>query len=304
MKLFQYTCLLMALTLMSCKESKKETDLTAVDTSVKVENKSKTVTLEALWKTDTIYKTAEAVRYNEDKNLIYVSNIGAIPPNAKDGDGTISIIDTDGKMINQNWVTGLHAPKGANFYNEKLYVADIDEVVKIDIETGNIEKRYKIEGAQFLNDVDIDGQGSIFVTDTYDNKVHKITNDEITEWKVFTEFNPNGVLVEDNRVLVVSYSNGNLIAIDKETKGETLLATGIKGGDGIVAIPEGYIVSTWAGEVYFVANGLKGEAATKIMDTKDAKINAADICVLPKRNILLVPTFFANTVDAYKINVN
>lgn len=207
-----------------------------------VNNNSKTVPLELLWKIDALLTTSEAVRHNVNKGVIYVSNIDAVPPNAKDGDGTLSIIDTNGKIVTQNWVTGLNAPKGMNIFNGKLYVADIDEVVKGDIESGNIEKRFKIEESKFLNDIDIDAQGSVYVTDTYSSKIHKITNNEITEWKTFTDFNPNGILVEDNRILAVSYTKGDFIAIDKETKEETLLAKGIKGGDGIVSISEVYFV--------------------------------------------------------------
>jgi len=302
MKLLKYAFLLFILTIISCKEAKEKTD-SAIET-VETTAKSKTVTLERLWRTDTTLTTCEAVRYNANKNVIYVANMGAVPPDAKDGDGTLSILGTDGKVITQNWVTGLNAPKGANMYNGKLYVADIDEVVKIDIETGSIEKRIKIEGAKFLNDLDIDAEGTVYVTDTRDNKIHKITNDKVTVWKTFTDFNPNGVFVENNRILAVAYGKGDLIAIDKETKKETLLATGIKGGDGIVSISEGYIVSTWAGEVYFAAKDLNGEAATKILDTKAAKINAADISIIPDKNMLLIPTFFANTVDAYQIKVD
>ncbi|AUC81833.1 gluconolaconase [Lacinutrix sp. Bg11-31] len=303
MKLLKYTFLLSILVVMSCKEKKEQEALFPVD-KTKVNNNSKTVSLELLWKTDALLTTSEAVRHNENKDVIYVANIGAVPPNAKDGDGTLSIIDTNGKIVTQNWVTGLNAPKGMNIFNGKLYVADIDEVVKVDIESGTIEKHFKIEGSKFLNDIDIDAQGSVYVTDTYGNKIYKITNDEVTEWKTFGDFNPNGIFVENNRILAVSYTKGDFIAIDKETKVETLLAKGIKGGDGIVSIAEGYIVSNWEGEVYFVSKTLKGEAATKILDTKDEKINAADIAIIPNKNILLIPTFFANTVDAYKINVN
>lgn len=299
MKLLKYTFLCSILLAMSCKEEQKETTVMPEE----IETTITTVTLESLWKTEATLTTSEAVRFDANKNVIYVSNIGAVPPNEKDGDGTLSIIDTDGKVLNQNWVTGLNAPKGIAIYNGKLYVADIDEVVKVDIETGKIEKRFIIEGALFLNDVDVDANGTVYVSDTYGNKIHSITNDEVSVWKTFTDFNPNGVLVENNRIVTVSYSNGNLIAIDKETKAETLLAIGLNGGDGIVSMADGYLVSNWAGEIYYAANNLNGEAATLILDTKEAKINAADIAIIPERNVLLVPTFFANTVAAYKINM-
>ncbi|WP_397363089.1 SMP-30/gluconolactonase/LRE family protein [Olleya sp. R77988] len=303
MKLLKYVFLLFILTIISCKDAKPDTKPDTIDSKDISENVKKTVTLKQLWKTDTLLTTCEAVRFNAEKNVVYVSNMGAVPPDAKDGDGTLSILYTNGKVLTQNWVTGLNAPKGINIYNGKLYVADIDEVVKIDVETGTIEKHIKIEGAKFLNDLDIDTNGNVFVTDTRNNKIHKITNDKVSVWKTFTDFNPNGIFVEDNRILAVSYSKGDFIAIDKVTKKEKLLASGINGGDGIVSIAEGYIISTWPGEVYFASKHLKGEVATKILDTKDAKINAADISIIPKTNVLLIPTFFANTVDAYQINV-
>jgi hypothetical protein len=39
----------------------------------------------------------------------------------------------------------------------------------------------------------------------------------------------------------------------------------------------------------------------KLLDTKEAKINAADLEYIPGKNLLLVPTFFVNTITAYSI---
>jgi hypothetical protein len=57
-------------------------------------------------------------------------------------------------------------------------------------------------------------------------------------------------------------------------------------------------VSNWHGEVYYVSSG--GEAK-KLLDTKDKKINAADIEYDAKSKLLFVPTFFANSVMAYEL---
>jgi hypothetical protein len=58
-----------------------------------------------------------------------------------------------------------------------------------------------------------------------------------------------------------------------------------------------FIVSCWPGEVYIAQSGV----STKILDTKEVKQNAADAWYIPSKNLYLIPTFFANTVMAYKI---
>lgn len=296
MKTYQLLLLFSIVVLISCKQKKKEV---VTHEPIKTE-----INLTKLWETDTLLKTCEAVRYNKEKGVIYVSNIGNVPPSEKDGDGSLSIIDKSGKIINQNWVTGMSAPKGTHFYNDKLFVTDIDEVIEIDIPTNTINKKYKVNNAVFLNDLDIDTNGDVYFTDSSDNKVYKLVNGEVSLWLNIDGFNPNGILVEKDRILVVSFSKGDFVAIDKATKEQTVIATGIVGGDGIVSIKEGYLVSTWPGELFFVDKSFLGDVATKILDTKDEKLNAADIDIIPEENILLVPTFFGNKVVAYKINSN
>ncbi|WP_372756478.1 hypothetical protein [Mariniflexile sp.] len=277
----------------SCKIKKEVTSIT---------QPNKEVVLTKLWETDTLLKTCEAVRYDQNNKIIYVSNMGNVPTDAKDGDGSMSIINSEGKIITQNWVTGLNAPKGSNFYKSKLYVADIDAIVKIDMKSGNVDKTIVVDNAIFLNDLDIDTNGDVYVTDSRDSKVYKIVNDKASVWLDLEGLNPNGIFVEKDRVLVVSFSKGDFIAIDKKTKAQTLIATGIIKGDGIVPINDGYLVSSWPGEVFFVNKNKPGASAIKLLDTQDEKLNAADICIIPEENMLLIPTFYGNTVVAYKID--
>lgn len=273
-------------------------------TSCKLNKKApiqKEIVLTKLWETDTLMKTCEAVRYNKVEDIIYVSNMGNVPADAKDGDGTMSIISNEGKTLNQNWVTNLNAPKGLNYYKGKMYIADIDAIIKIDIKSGSTEKIIKVENSIFLNDLDIDTNGHVYITDSRDSKVYKLVDDEVSVWLDLKVLNPNGILVEKDRVLVISFSKGDFIAIDKNTKVQTVIATGIVKGDGIVPIKEGYIVSTWPGEIFFVDKTQPGAPAIKLLDTQEEKLNAADIGIIPDKNILLVPTFYGNKVVAYKI---
>ncbi|WP_100615295.1 SMP-30/gluconolactonase/LRE family protein [Confluentibacter citreus] len=266
------------------------------------QSKQTEMSLTKLWETDTILKTAEAVRYHPEKDIIYVSNIGDVPPNKKDGDGYISLLSKDGKIVKKDWITGIHAPKGLNFFNGKLFVGDIDTVVEINIETGKIEKTHTVTDAVFINDLDIDTNGDIYVTDSQDEKIFKIVNGESSLWLDAKGFYPNGILVEENRILILSSSKGELIAIDKITKEKTVLALGVRGGDGIVPINEGYILSAFQGEIYFADKNLINMPAVKLLDTRANKLNTADMSFIPKENVLLVPTFYGNTVVAYKLN--
>jgi hypothetical protein len=42
----------------------------------------------------------------------------------------------------------------------------------------------------------------------------------------------------------------------------------------------------------------------KLLDTSEVEINTADIDYVPGKNMVLVPTFFTNRVDAYKLDIN
>src|SRR4051794_36854678 len=92
------------------------------------------------WETDSLLKVPESVLFDKNKNVLYVSNIDGKDPWGKDGKGSIGKVGTDGKIIAAVWVTNLNAPKGMGLLNDQLYVADIDNVVVIDINKGAIIK--------------------------------------------------------------------------------------------------------------------------------------------------------------------
>src|SRR5690606_31507148 len=154
----------------------------------------------------------------------------------------------------------------------------------------------------FLNDLDVDTNGDVYFTDSNGHKIFKLVNDEASLWMDLTGYGPNGILVEKNRILILSSNKGDFIAIDKKTKEISVLSTGVRGGDGIVAAKGGYILSAWQGGIFYVDENSKGSEAIKILDTKEQKLYTADISIVPEDNILLVPTFYGNSVIAYKIN--
>ncbi|MEO9850563.1 MAG: ATP-binding protein [Reichenbachiella sp.] len=252
------------------------------------------------WETDTTLTTCESVIYDELRDVLYVSNINGVPPTAKDGDGFISIISTDGEVINLNWVTEISAPKGMGIVDSSLFVTNIDEVVEIDIPSGVIVKRYPVTDAQFLNDIATSSDGDVFISDSNQNTIHQIKNGEISLWLSDSSLQgSNGLLHQGSHIMVASYGGGDLYRVDINTQMKEALSDSIKGGDGIVALTEGYLVSSWSGEIHFVHNS---GTRTQLLDTKAINENAADICYVNAKNLLLVPTFFGNKVVAYEVN--
>lgn len=247
------------------------------------------------WETDSILKVPESVFYDKKNKVLYVANIDG-KPDGKDGQGSIAKVGLDGKIINVEWVKGLSAPKGMGVYNNTLWVADLDEVAAIDIKTGTITQRVKIEGAKFLNDVTVDKKGVVYVSDSRDKKVHTITNGKADLYLDNLE-GPNGLLAHDNVLYVLD--NGSLLKVDA-ARNRVKLAEGMEGGtDGIEPVKKDeFIVSCWGGVMYYVkADGSK----EKLLDTRDQKINAADIGYDQKNRIVYVPTFWKNSVVAYEL---
>ena len=121
--------------------------------------------LEKSWETQQDLVKPESVIHDVTNNILYVSNISG-DTSTKDGDGFISKITLNGTIEILKWVEGLNAPKGLAISQEKLYVSDIDQVVKIDINTGTVEKTYNAPGAIFLNDVAADTNGNVYVSVT------------------------------------------------------------------------------------------------------------------------------------------
>ncbi|MES2332877.1 MAG: ATP/GTP-binding protein [Bacteroidota bacterium] len=247
------------------------------------------------WQTDTLLKTPESVLYDAKGKLLYVSNIDGTP-DGKDGKGSIGKIGLDGKIIMVDWVKGLNAPKGMGMYKGKLYVADLTEVVVIDIEKAQIEKKIPVEGSVFLNDITIDKNGVVFVSDTRNFKVYRIEKGNV--FKLLENLQgPNGLLSLGNDLMILD--KGNLVKM-LDNGGLSNIAEGMDPStDGIEMVkPNEYIISCWNGIIYYVdANGNK----QTLIDTRQQKINTADIGYDAKNRIVYVPTFYKNMVVAYEL---
>lgn len=268
----------------------------------KANDDSLSFTILKIWETDTIFRTPESVIYDEKNNAVYVSNINQDPSN-KDKDGFISRMDTSGNILDIHWVEGLSGPKGMAISADTLFVADIDQLVLIDLREAKIINQIDIPGASFLNDLASDDNGDVYISDSNTGLIHIYHNGEVSIWFDKNLQRPNGLYIEENRVLINNSKEGEVLAVDKNSKDITVLVEGLGGGDGLEYLgkEDYYIVSDWAGEIYIIG---PHKEVTSILNTKDKKINTADIDYIPSANLLLVPTFYDNRVIAYRLNMN
>ncbi len=259
----------------------------------------------------------ESVLYDEKDDCYLVSNING-DPGAHDNNGFISKLGPDGAVIAMKWIEGgkgkikLDAPKGMGIVGDVLYVADIDTVRMFNRKTGAPKGEIKIKGSTFLGDITTAPDGRVFVSDiaitfadgkaspTGTDAVYMINKAKkvIPLAKTTDLGGPNGLVVVNDKLWVVSMLSGELYSLDAKTPGAKADAQKLpKGGlDGIIVTPDGILVSSW--ELGGVMKGQPGGEFTPVLEQMAA---SADIGFDSKRNRILVPRFMDNAVEVYTV---
>lgn len=240
--------------------------------------------------------------------LLFVSQIGGSPVE-KDGDGRISKLTVDGKVLAADWVTGLHAPKGLRSHGGVLWVADIDELIGIAISSGRIDTRVKVADAKFLNDVACGPDGAVYVSDVVLSRIYVLRGGNVSVFADGPDLeHPNGLLVEGGSLVVGGWGKpeadfstkvpGRLFKLDLATKRKTPITPNPTGNlDGVESDGEGgYIVTDWrAGTVLRIGP----DGATKVV--KEFAQGAADHAYLPASRTLILPHMLENRTAAYAL---
>lgn len=249
------------------------------------------------WETDTTIRTPESVLWDARGKFFYVSNING-KGDAKDGNGFISKLGADGKIIKLHWVDGLDAPKGMGMYNGELFAADLAQLVIIDIAKNKIKEKIVVPGASFLNDIVTDDRGNVYISDSRTDKVYRYYKGKVS---LYIEDplikGANGLLVWHNLLWILS-SRG-ICQYNPADKSLRLFSDAVKSGDGITIVNDSdLIVSRWQGEVYYVK---PDGSASKILDVKAEHKNTADLFFLREKQLLVIPTFNGNRVMGYAL---
>lgn len=261
------------------------------------------------WQSDAVFEQPESVVLAADGKYLYVSNVNGDPLEA-DGNGYISTLSLTGDVIEQHWLTGLNAPKGLAVVGNNLYVADINQLVVIDIENKKISQRYLVPDAKFFNDVAADKDGNVYVSDMLTDNIHRLTGSTFTLWLKSEQLEkPNGLLIEEDNLIVASWGKmtdgfatevpGHLKTINIASKKISSLGDKTPAGnlDGLEADGEGnYYVTDWLNGklLHIQKNGI-------ISTLLQLGQGAADQTVLLDQGLIIIPMMLDGKVIAYKI---
>jgi hypothetical protein len=280
--------------------------------------------LTPVWNLTTGFAAPESAYHDPASNAIFVSSInGQILE--KDGNGYISRLSPDGKVVAEKWATGLDAPKGLRSARGVLYASDIDQVVGFDIASGREVSRVKVAGAVFLNDLATSPDGTVYVSDSTALKIFEVRGGMSS---VFVEGadvveQPNGLLVDGARLILGTIGpaptpgaargagapgrgrgpapSGHLYAFDLKSKQRTLVTSQPVGGiDGIEPDGSGGLLVTDVLGQRLLRVSRGGEV------TVLAKFTAggADFGYIGARRLAIVPFLFSNSVAAYDLTAS
>jgi len=263
--------------------------------------------IELLWEIKDL-ANPESVVYDDRTDTVFVSNQNY---SGKDGEASIGKLSIEGVVLNKEWVKGLNEPKGIAISGDRLFVSDVKSLVEISIEEERIIKRYEAKGANALNDVVINEQGEVFVSDMFNSSIYKLEKDgQLKLWLESPELeNPNGLLIVKNNLIISAWgsfnnkkpltaSQGNLIQVNMKDKSIKNLTNKALGNlDGIQVYKNGqYLVSDWVtGDIYL---------SNETYDFKrilNLEQSSGDIAFIQEEELLLIPMAKQGKVLAYKI---
>lgn len=261
-----------------------------------------------IWSVDG-FQEPESVVLEPREKVLYVSNMNG-DATAKDGNGYISKVSTDGRILSKAWVTGLNAPKGLAVVHRKLFVADIDELVEITFSNGE-KKVYPAPGAKFLNDVTSDLLGRVYVSDMLDDAIYRAAGGKFTLWLKDPKLaSPNGLWAEKERLVIGSWGvmtdgfktavPGHLLQTPYVKRTLSDLGDGRPVGNIDGVVPDGrgnYFVTDWmSGDLYLVSP--TGES----LFVRHLGEGAADLYYLEKEGVMIVPIMKEGRLVAYTVD--
>ncbi len=269
------------------------------------------------------FESPESVLYDELADVYLVSNVNGGLADA-DGNGFISRLGPDGKVLNLKWIDGkasgvmLDAPKGMAFVGDKLYVADINVLRSFDRKSGQPLAKVAIVSATFLNDVSAGPNGTLYASDSGFGKIQGLADVQKTGSDAIytvdprgvvgvllkgTELGqPNGLLADDAGVWVVNQV-GQLSRVTVQGQPQVLARLPGAGLDGLALLDGGrLVVSSWDGSAVYISKAPPAPAGA--FEPLITDLNSpADLGYDPKRRQLLVPLFKENAVYIQQVPV-
>jgi outer membrane protein assembly factor BamB len=266
--------------------------------------------------------SAESCTYDASRKLIMVVNRGAAQ-NEAPNDGFVSLLNPDGSVHTARWIgvnrnsLVLNQPFGSDIHAGKLYLADSDggtadgaprvSVIRMfDVATGAPAGEIRVPGSEWLNDIAVARDGTIYATQTGspDGKtpmrVYRIGADATAAVLIDGAplSLPNGIAIDnDGNLVVVNIGSASIFTFSRDGKLLKTEQAAQSGNDGLVIMPDGtkYVSSVRMGGVQRIRPGRPAELiATGIP-------NAASMCFDAGANQLVIPMNPNNAVAIVKL---
>lgn len=250
-----------------------------------------------LWEISHTIDYPETVVYDRKRDVLYVSGLYT------DGTQFVSKLKPTGQIDDAEWVKGLNQPTGMALRGDTLFVVERAALAEIDIPSGRIVRHPIPAPPGFPNDVAVDEQGSVYVTESQGQRILKLAGGQFSVWKSGPEYaQVNGIHYDRGRLYVGFGSDASLRVIDLANGEMKTIATLDAGAvvDGIETDARGNVyVSDFRGKVYRIApDGQK----TLLLDVTGPKQYCANFAYVPDRNLLVIPTLVDNRIIAYQLH--
>lgn len=259
------------------------------------------------------FEFPESAYWDGETGSFYVTNFGGttLDPTGREEDGYISRLSGEGQMKQAKWVTGLRSPKGMRRAGDLLYVADVGQLVVVDVAAAAITATVDLDaiGAVFPNDVAVDeASGDVYVSDMLRNAIYRLPAGTLTPeiWLESADLEaPNGLLVDGGQLMVAGFGRdldpatrkprepGRVLAVDLATRAIAPYAGMAPYAqlDGIERLGPDFIVTDNPGGrvVRLAPDGSTVDLATDMP-------GAADLALRPGDRTLAVPDLNSNVV--------
>ena len=249
----------------------------------------------------------EAVRYDPDQDVYFVTNWGTGDPAAKDNNGAISRMTPDGVIERLQFIVGgaggatLHSPRGMTIVGDTLWAVDADAVRAFNRRTGAPLATVDFSAFKlgFLNDIAA-GPDALYVTDTGTDRIYRIAGGRVTVALQDSALgNPNGITWDGTgrRFIVVPWEDSVIKAWTVGSK--TLSVIGRDGAtkfDGVEILSgDRVLVSSQSDSSLHLFTGSTGRPIIRTGG------EPADIAVDTKRNRVAVPFVARNLVEIWQL---
>lgn len=246
----------------------------------------------------------EAVRYDPDQDVYFVSNFNGDP--AGDANGFISKVSPEGTIESLRFMTGteefpLHGPRGMYIYGQTLWVADADGIHAFNRETGEQVSFVDFTSFEpgFLNDIVVGGDNKIYVTDTGKSSVYVVENSEPSILVESLPAPPNGITTDaDNNIILAPWEGAlSFPVLEVGDPGYTEYAVAKSGGnfDGIEFLNGRMIAASQVDSSLHVLHNGEDHLAIHTPGLP------ADIGLDTQRNQVAVPYIDLNRVDIWQL---